>query len=77
VIAVGEDPAYVMGQLGHTDPAFTLRLYAPAMHRPGDERERLRALITGNQWAPMGTSRGLQAAVESRVPTRGSAKLAH
>jgi len=26
----GEDPPYVMAQLGHTDPAFTLRVYAHA-----------------------------------------------
>jgi integrase len=30
---MGEDPRYVMDQLGHTDPAFTLRLYSHAMRR--------------------------------------------
>jgi len=34
---IGEDPAFVMSQLGHTDPAFTLRVYAHAMRR---ERRR-------------------------------------
>jgi hypothetical protein len=34
-----------MGQLGHTDPAFTLRVYAHMMRRNPDERERLRALV--------------------------------
>ena len=29
----GEDPPCVMTQLGHTDPAFTLRVYAHAMRR--------------------------------------------
>jgi hypothetical protein len=28
--ACGEDPAYVMAQLGHTDPKFTLRVSLPA-----------------------------------------------
>ncbi len=31
LFALGKDPAYVMGQLGHTDAAFTLRVYAHAM----------------------------------------------
>ncbi len=31
LIALGEDPAFVMGQLGHTDPAMTLGLYARAL----------------------------------------------
>lgn len=28
LVACGEDPAYVMAQMGHTGPAFTLRVYA-------------------------------------------------
>ena len=31
LIAEGEDAAYVMQQLGHTDPAMTLGLYARAL----------------------------------------------
>ena len=31
LIAEGEDPAYVMQQLGHTDPKLTLSLYAKAL----------------------------------------------
>ncbi len=45
LVSTGEDPRYVMGQLGHTDPAFTLRLYAHAMSREAGERERLRVLL--------------------------------
>jgi len=56
LVACGEDPAYVMGQLGHTDPEFTLRVYTHAMRRDGDERARLRALVDGAEWAPMGTN---------------------
>ena len=56
LVALGEDPRYVMGQLGHTDPAFTLRLYTHTMRREDPERARLRALVDGEAWAPAGTS---------------------
>ena len=55
LVAVGSDPVHVMSQLGHTDPAFSLRVYAHAMRHDGDERERLRALVEGTDWARMGT----------------------
>ena len=42
----GEDPPYVMAQLGHTDPAFTLRVY------PCDTPRR------GRQGGPEGARRG-------------------
>jgi hypothetical protein len=38
-----------MGQLGHTDPAFTLRTYAHLMSRAPGERERLKALVDGER----------------------------
>jgi hypothetical protein len=37
-----------MAQLGHTDPASTLRVYTHIMRRDPDERERLRALVEGS-----------------------------
>ena len=43
-----------MGQLGHTDAAFTLRVYAHAMRRDAGELERLKALVNGADWAAMG-----------------------
>jgi len=49
LIACGEDPIVVMGQLGHTDPAFTLRTYAHLMSRAPGERERLKALVDGQR----------------------------
>ena len=49
LFAIGEDPVSVMRQLGHTDPAFTLRAYAHSMSRDAGERERLRALTEGDQ----------------------------
>jgi integrase len=48
--ALGRDPAYVMAQLGHTDPAFTLRVYAHAMRRGDSERAQLRELVEGRRW---------------------------
>jgi integrase len=47
LFVIGEDPVSVMCQLGHTDPTFTLRVYAHAMSRGPDERERLRGLAEG------------------------------
>ena len=52
----GEDPPYVMAQLGHTDPAFTLRVYAHAMRRDEGGKEAVKPLVDGRHWAPLGTS---------------------
>ncbi len=49
LIARGEDPISVMKQLGHTDPAFTLRIYAHMMSREPGERGRLKALVNGER----------------------------
>jgi integrase len=51
----------VIAQLGHTDPAFTLRVYAHTMRRDEAEIERLRALVEGRDWAPLGTGSALEA----------------
>jgi integrase len=48
LVALGKDPAYVMAQLGHTDPVFTLGVYTHIMRRDLGERERLRALVEGS-----------------------------
>ena len=47
LVALGEDPASVMSQLGHTDAGFTLSVYARAMRRKDGEKEALRALVEG------------------------------
>lgn len=70
LVALGNDPAYVMAQLGHTDPAFTLRVYTHQMRRGDDEKARLRALVEGQEWAPMGTS-GAEVAAQSTSATAG------
>ena len=56
LVALGNDPSYVMGQLGHTDPAFTLRVYSHMMRREEGARERLKALVNGTYRAPTGTN---------------------
>lgn len=60
----------MIGQLRHTDPALTLRIYARQMARRDGERERLRSLVEGRDWAPMGTG-GLserESAAETQPP---------
>ncbi len=45
LVALGEDPRFVMEQLGHTTPGFTLRLYAHSMRRDDGDLARLRELV--------------------------------
>jgi hypothetical protein len=47
--------AFVMSQLGHTDPAFTLPVYAQAMRRDEGAKELLKALVNGVDLALTGT----------------------
>jgi integrase len=61
LVALGNDPTYVMGQLGHTDPGLTLRIYSHQMRRRDGERERLQSLVNGESWAPAGTRADLAA----------------
>jgi integrase len=55
LIALGRDPRYVMEQLGHTDPKFTLRVYAHVMRFSEEDRARLKALAEGKDWAALGS----------------------
>ena len=55
LFAIGENPRYVMGQLGHADAAFTLGVYAKEMDRRDGEPERLKALVTGEPVEQPGT----------------------
>jgi integrase len=48
LMACGEDPTSVMAQLGHTDPRFTLRVYAHRLSRGAGQRRRLKALVYGS-----------------------------
>jgi hypothetical protein len=45
-----------MAQMGHTTPALTLAIYAREMDRRDGEPERLKALVEGLDWAPLGTT---------------------
>ena len=49
LVALGEDPISVMRQIGHTDPQFTLRVYAHMMSLDPADRERLKALVRGER----------------------------
>ena len=67
--ACGEDPAYVMSQTGRTDPRFTLRVYTHLMSRRDGERDRLRALVEGADWAATGSESISEALADEPAPT--------
>lgn len=69
LVAIGKDPTYVMQQLGHTDPAFTLRVYSHMMRRSDEEREDLKALVEGRVLA--GNRQG------TRIPASHGAPEGH
>ncbi len=63
--AIGEPPPVVMAEMGHTDPALALAIYAQAMRRGEGEDRALQALVNGHQWAPapeLGSEAGTAAA---------------
>jgi integrase len=60
LVSLGVDPGSVMDQLGHTDPAFTLRVYRHGMRRDEASKDALRRLVgapdraaTGSNAVPM------------------------
>jgi integrase len=68
LFALGRDPVDVMQQLGHTDPKFTLRIYAHMMRRSDAERAALKALVEGAEWAPLGTKTETASTREAEIP---------
>jgi integrase len=70
LVACGEDPASVMAQLGHTDPKFTLRIYAHVMRRDPAERQRLKSLVHGEENRDSALSRRAQNPLPSGPRTR-------
>ena len=58
LVALGNDPAHVMAQMGHRNPTMTLGVYAREMRRRDGEHDRLRALVAGTHWAPIGHQAG-------------------
>ena len=65
LIALGRDPRYVKEQLGHTDPKFTLRVYAHAMRFSEEDRARLKTFAEGGVLAPIGTEPSASVTPES------------
>jgi integrase len=57
LFALGEPPTYVMGQMGHTTPGFTLALYAREMSRRDGESQRLKALVADDAHQRAATAR--------------------
>jgi len=63
--ALGDDPVYVAAQLGHTEPGFSMKVYASAVRR----RERLigaalREFDAALDWAAMGSGGPIYADAE-------------
>ena len=56
--ACGEDFRYVVDQMGHANERVTLRVYTHMMSRREGERERLKALVAGEDWRRLGTGLG-------------------
>jgi hypothetical protein len=52
----GAAKTVVMQEMGHTDPALALAIYAHAMRRDEGENERLRALVEGVEMPGLVTS---------------------
>lgn len=75
--ALGDDPVYVAQQLGHTEPAFSMKVYARAVRR----RERLtgstlREFDRALQWAAMGSQTAKDADQESNATAAQSPSMA-
>ena len=56
-----------MAELGHTDPALALSIYAHAMSREDGENERLKALVDGVELGVLGTSAQSDDSIVQRV----------
>jgi len=72
--ALGDDPVYVANQLGHTEPGFSMKVYASAVRR----RERLigvalREFDAALEWAAMGSGESIS--VESEPSADDSQSL--
>ena len=66
LLALGEDLAYVMEQVGHVDARMTTGIYIKVMRRGEDEKAALRALVDGAEvdrfgpWTATTPSEGAQ-----------------
>jgi len=75
LVAIGKAPTYVMQQLGHTDPAFTLRVYAHTTPQRGGapvaQGARRRPRL-GTHWAQNGRIALRSGPAGSRLERRNS-----
>ncbi|MGH2973726.1 MAG: tyrosine-type recombinase/integrase [Solirubrobacterales bacterium] len=81
LLATGAEVPYVMRQVGHSDPKVTLSIYAQVMYRGKGERERLKIVSEGSDWALLDTGGASEApepgkqlsldAAESEADCRG------
>ena len=60
-----------MAEMGHTDPALALAIYAQAMRRDDGENRRLEALVIGHQESPIGPQWAREGAAEAQIADRG------
>jgi hypothetical protein len=51
-IEYGHYLARVSEDVGHSNMTVTYRIYTRVIRLDGDERDRLRALVEGSEWAP-------------------------
>ena len=75
--ALGDDPVYVAAQLGHTEPGFSMKVYASAVRR----RERLigvalREFDAALDWAAMGSGGRVETDFEPNANGEQSPEMA-
>jgi hypothetical protein len=75
--ALGDDPVYVAAQLGHTEPGFSMKVYASAVRR----RERLigaalREFDAALEWAAMGSGGRVETDIEPNADDGQSPEMA-
>jgi integrase len=69
LVALGEDPGAVMDQMGHTDAAFTMRVYRHGMRRDKASRRAWRELVGLSDQAASDTERFGAIGRDSGQPT--------
>ena len=54
-VEIGDDPAAISRDAGHADMGVTFRIYTHVMALQDGDRDRLRGLVAGTEWAAMGS----------------------
>ena len=70
LFAIGEPHAYVMDQTGHTTASLALAICARVWDRRDGEKERQKALVTGEDWTlqrATGAADGNQAGTRAKL----------